>query len=50
MRKMAASGLGITRQNADGKWEFYYLSGNITSSNKVNNVWTFNGTGAQLAA
>lgn len=46
MSKMAASGLGITRQGTDGKWVFYYFSG----SAKVNGVWTFNGTGAQLDA
>ena len=50
MRMMAASGLGITRQKADSTWEFYYFSGTITSGDKVNGTWTFNGTGAQLDA
>jgi hypothetical protein len=50
MSKMAASGLGITRQGTDGKWVFYYFSGTFSGSAKVNGVWTFNGTGAQLDA
>jgi hypothetical protein len=50
MRMMAASGLGVTRQKADGTWEFYYISGTISGSDKVNGVWTFNGSGAQLDA
>jgi hypothetical protein len=50
MRMMAASGLGVTRQKADGTWEFYYFSGTITSGDKTNGTWTFNGTGAQLDA
>jgi len=50
MRMMAASGLGITRKNAAGNWDFYFFSGTISSSDKINNTWTFNGTGAQLDA
>ena len=50
MSKMAASRLGITRQGTDGKWVFYYFSGTFSGSAKVNGVWTFNGTGAQLDA
>jgi hypothetical protein len=50
MRMMAASGLGITRQKADGSWEFFYFSGKISGGDKVNGGWTFNGTGAQLDA
>ena len=50
MRKMAASGLGITRPKTDGSWEFYFFSGQISSADKVNDTWTFNGTGAQLDA
>jgi hypothetical protein len=49
MRKMAASGLGITRQRADGKWEFYFFSGTITAGTPTTG-WVFNGTGAQLDA
>jgi hypothetical protein len=50
MSKMAASGLGITKQGADGKWVFYYFSGPFTTTAKVNGAWVFNGTGAQLDA
>ncbi len=50
MRKMAASGLGITHPKADGTWEFYFFSGKISSADKVNDTWTFSGTGAQLDA
>ena len=50
MKKMAMSGLGITRQKADGKWEFYFFSGNISTGNTVNGTWVFDGTGAQLDA
>ena len=49
MRMMAASGLGITRQRADGKWEFYFFNGTISSGMPATG-WTFNGTGAQLTA
>ena len=50
MSMMAASGLGITKQNAAGNWEFYFLSGTITSGDNNNGSWTFNGTGGQLEA
>jgi len=48
MRLMARSGLGITFQQPDGTWAFYYFNGQIASGNEQ--PWSFNGTGAQLSA
>ena len=50
MNIMAASGLGITRQLADGSWEFYFFDGGISKGDVVNGKWVFSGTGAQLDA
>ncbi|MCH3963694.1 MAG: cell wall-binding repeat-containing protein [Clostridium sp.] len=52
MKMMALSGLGITYQDEDGKWVFYYLDGNIATNNTKGNEgsWIFDGTGSQLDA
>jgi hypothetical protein len=50
MKMMAMSGLGITRKMNDGKWEFYYFDGKISTGGTVNGKWAFDGTGAQLDA
>jgi hypothetical protein len=50
MKMMAMSGLGITRQMANGSWEFYFFNGGISSGGMVNGKWAFSGTGAQLDA
>jgi hypothetical protein len=50
MKMMAMSGLGITRQMADGSWEFYFFNGNISKGDSVNGKWAFSGTAAQLDA
>ena len=47
MKLMAESGLGITFQQPDGTWVFYYFDGTFTSGGSP---WTFNGTGSQLTA
>jgi len=52
MKMMALSGLGITYQDKDGKWVFYYLDGDISTDNTdgADGKWKFNGTGSQLSA
>jgi hypothetical protein len=50
MKMMAMSGLGVTKQKADGSWEFYFFDGKISTGETVNGAWAFNGTGSQLTA
>ena len=50
MKMMAMSGLGVTRQKADGSWEFFFFDGKITTGETVSGTWAFNGTGSQLTA